>query len=89
MAKTMARIENGMVVNVIWCNASTADSDTLISVGERPVGIGDTYRDGRFWRDGVEVLTPMEELRERIRELEAENADKAAALDAIYLGVKE
>lgn len=29
-------------------------------MGDKPVGIGDEYRDGKFWRDGAEVLSPAE-----------------------------
>lgn len=85
MAKTMAHIDNnGIVINMIWCSDAEPETDTLKSPGERSVGIGDTYRDGRFYRDGVEILTPLEQ---RIRELEAENADMKAALD--HLEVSE
>ena len=28
---------------------------------DKPVAIGDDYTDGKFYRDGSEVLTPLEE----------------------------
>ncbi len=82
MAKTMAKIQDGVVVNVVWCSDSELESDTLKNVADRPIGIGDTYQDGKWYRDGVEILTPMEQ---RIKELEEKNADMEAAL-AVILG---
>ena len=62
---TYALIENGAVSNIISANKRGADS--LIAAGmnlvgtEKPVAVGDTYTDGKFYRDGSEVLTPLEE----------------------------
>lgn len=71
MAKTMAVITNGVVTNMIWCNANTKSTDTLKDIGDRPVGIGDIYKDGKFYRGGEEILTPLEEALKKISELEA------------------
>lgn len=60
-----ALIENSKVTNIISADKSGADS--LISAGlnliqtDKPVAIGDDYTDGKFYRDGSEVLTPLEE----------------------------
>ncbi len=60
-----ALIENSKVINIISADKSGADS--LISTGlnliqtDKPVAIGDDYTDGKFYRDGSEVLTPLEE----------------------------
>ena len=57
-----ALIENGIVTNIIALNDRNAsDFPTAVKLGDRPVAIGDTYTDGKFYRDGVEVLTPMEQ----------------------------
>ena len=61
MVKNMALVENGIVVNVLWCSDRALETETLIDTADRPVGIGDTYTDGKFYRDGEEVLTPLEE----------------------------
>lgn len=61
MAKSMAFIENGVVSNMLWCSDSEPETESLINPADRPVGIGDTYTDGKFYRDGAEVLTPLEE----------------------------
>ncbi len=76
----MALIENGTVANMLWCSDSEPETDTLIDPGERPVGIGDTYSDGKFYRDGVEILTPLEEtLKEN-----AEYKNLIASLSEVY-----
>lgn len=80
MAKTMARIENGVVANLLWCSDRELQTETLIPVAERPVGIGDTYTDGKFYRDGEEVLTPLEEAQKKIAEYEAALSEIETAL---------
>lgn len=56
-----ALIDNGIVTNIIALNDRNAgDFPTAVKLGDRPVAIGDTYTDGKFYRDGVEVLTPLE-----------------------------
>lgn len=88
MAKNMALIENGVVVNVLWCSDAEPETKTLIDPGERPVGIGDIYEEGVFYRGGEEVLTPLEEEQKRNYALVAENAElmeaMAAMVDDIY-----
>lgn len=57
-----ALIENGIVTNIIWLYETNADEfPSAVKLGERQVEIGDTYEDGKFYRDGVEVLTAEEE----------------------------
>ena len=55
MAKNMARIENGLVVNIEWCSDRQAPTDTLINLGDRPVAIGDTFDGADFYRNGEKV----------------------------------
>ena len=62
-----ALIDNGIVTNVIALNDRNAsDFPTAVKLGDRPVGIGDTYTDGKFYHDGVEVLTQMEQAQAEI-----------------------
>ena len=61
MAKSMAIITDGVVTNMIWCSDAARETDTRKDPGDRPVGIGDTYSNGRWYRDGVEILTPLED----------------------------
>lgn len=56
-----ALIDNGIVSNIIALNDRNAsDFPSAVKLGDRPVGIGDTYTAGKFYRDGTEVLTPLE-----------------------------
>ena len=80
MAKTMAIIDNEVVVNMIWCNDNTPDTETQKDPGDRPVGIGDTYSDGKWYRDGVEILTPLEEALKKNAEYEAALSEIESAL---------
>ena len=62
-----AIVTGSIVTNVIELNARNAsDFPTAVKLGDRPVGIGDTYTDEKFYRDGVEVLTPMEQAQAEI-----------------------
>ena len=80
MAKSMALIENGAVTNVLWCSDSEPETATLVNPADRPVAIGDTYSGGKFYRDGVEILTPLEEaLKEN-----AEYKNLIASLSEVY-----
>ena len=60
-----ALIENAKVTNIV--SADKRGADSLISAWlnliqtDKPVAIGDDYTDGKFYRDGSEVLTPLEE----------------------------
>lgn len=80
MAKNMASVTNGIVTNVIWCSDSEQETDILKSPADRPVAIGDTYSDGKFYRDGVEILTPLEEAQKQIAEYEAALSEIETAL---------
>lgn len=86
MAKSMAAITNGIVTNVIWCSDSEQETDILKSPADRPVAIGDTYSDGKFYRDGVEILTPLEDAQAQLESLTAQNAE---LLDAMAAMVEE
>ena len=56
------------------------DTDTLVSVWDRPVAIGDIYSNDKFYRDGEEVLTPLEEALRK-------NAEYAEALKIVGVTV--
>lgn len=81
MGKNMALIdENGVVVNFEWVSSETEETETLKDMPDLVLELGDTYLDGQFYRDGIKILTPLEESRKRIAELEAIDADKTEAL---------
>lgn len=83
MAKSMASITNGIVTNVIWCSDSDPETDTIINPADRPIAIGDTYADGKFYRDGTEVLTPLEDAQAQVESLSAQNAELLDAMAAM------
>ena len=74
MAKTMARIENGAVVNIEWRSNNTDETDSLKDVSDRVLVIGDTYDGVNFYRDGEKVLTPLEKAQAEVTALKEENA---------------
>ena len=76
----MALIENGTVANMLWCSDSEPETESLIYPADRPVAIGDTYSNGKFYRDGVEILTPLETAQKQIAEYEAALSEIETAL---------
>lgn len=60
-----AVITEGTVTNVItlW-ETNAGDFPGAVALHDRPVGIGDTYSEGKFYRDGKEVLTAQEEIEQ-------------------------
>ena len=58
-----AIVTDGIVTNVIELRPSVTWPGA-VALGERPVGIGDTYSEGKFYRDGAEVLTAQEEIEQ-------------------------
>lgn len=60
MAKIMALLDGDTVMNTLWCSDDEPETNTLKEIGDYPVGIGDTYVGGHWYRDGVEILTPLE-----------------------------
>ena len=60
-----AVIMEGTVTNVIVLREINAgDFPGAVALHDRPVGIGDTYSESKFWRDGKEVLTAQEEIEQ-------------------------
>lgn len=80
MAKSMAVISDGIVTNMIWCNDAMQETETRKDPMGRHVGIGDTYSDGRWYRDGVEILIPLEEALKKNAEYEAALSEIESAL---------
>ena len=61
MNNRYALVEDGIVTNIISLDSRNAsDFPNAIKTADRPVAIGDTYIDGKFYRDGNEVLTALE-----------------------------
>lgn len=60
MAKNMARIEDGTVTNLEWFADSEPETAELREYEGYSISIGDSYADGKWWRDGEEVLSDAE-----------------------------
>ena len=56
-----AMIENGVVTNIIVIDPDRY-TGTAVQTGELPVSIGDTYDGADFYRDGVKVEVPVEDV---------------------------
>lgn len=80
MAKSMALVDNGVVVNILWCSDRESETETLIDTADRPAAIGDSYESGKFYRNGEEVLTPLQAAMKKNAEYEAALSEIEAAL---------
>ncbi len=57
MAKNMARLVDGVVVNLEWCSNSEPETAELREYEGYAIRIGDSWEDGKWMRDGAAVLT--------------------------------
>lgn len=57
-----AKIENGIVVNIIWLYPTT-EFNNAVPCNDIPVKIGDTYINGKFYREGVLLVSQIEDMR--------------------------
>lgn len=58
-----AIVENNVVVNVIYIHdKNRSEFPTAIALNGVPAGVGDTYVDGVFYRNGERLLTDAEEV---------------------------
>lgn len=80
MAKSMARIENGIVVNIEWCSDKEPETETLKNYDGRSIHIGDTYSDCKFYRNGEEVLSDLELAYQEINALAAQNIELTSVM---------
>lgn len=70
-ATNFAIIENGIVTNIIWGMIYNMDEfPGAVQIDDLSVQIGDTYENGVFYHDGVEVKTIAEELSDMKAALE-------------------
>lgn len=60
MAKNMARLEDGVVVNLEWCSDSEPETAALREYDGYAIRIGDNWENGEWMRDGAAVLTEAE-----------------------------
>lgn len=62
-----AMIKDDAVINVISIRRSQASEfPNCVELGDIPVMIGDTYLEGRFYRDGAEIKSITKQLSEAV-----------------------
>lgn len=67
-----AVIEDGVVVNVIILYPGGAKSfPGAVPCGDVPVAIGDTWDGEHFYREGAQVLSPVEQARKDAEDMQA------------------
>lgn len=77
-----AMVIEGKVTNIIEMDKRNEQYfPSAVYTGDRPVGIGDTYSDGKFYRDGKEVMTALEEANNEIDSLTQQLGE---AVEQIY-----
>ena len=82
MAKSMARIENNIVINIEWCSDEVIETESFINIEDRLISIGNTYTNGKFYdENNNEILTEKETLYNIINEYESNLAE----LDSLFL----
>lgn len=62
MAKNMARLVDGVVVNLEWCSGSKPETAELREYEGYAIRIGDSWENGKWMRDGAAVLGMIPEL---------------------------
>ena len=66
-----ALIEDEVVVNIIWLYEGNANEfPNAVAIDTRPVGIGDVYSEGDFYREGVKVLSALEQSEQYAQSVE-------------------
>ena len=78
MAKNMARLADGVVVNLEWCSDSEPETAELREYEGYAIRIGDSWENGKWMRDGAAVLTEAQ-IAAQVAE---ERAAAAAAQEA-------
>lgn len=78
MAKNMARLADGVVVNLEWCSDSAPETAEQREYDGYAIRIGDNWEDGKWMRDGAAVLTEAEIAAQAAEERAAFAAAKAA-----------
>lgn len=57
MAKNMAKLTDGVVVNLEWCSDEEPETAELREYEGYAIRIGDSWEDRKWMRDGAAVLT--------------------------------
>ena len=67
-----ALVENGVVTNVmVLYPPSAAEFAGAVPCGDLPVAVGDTYDGEHFFRDGVQVISALEQAQKDAEDMQA------------------
>ena len=67
-----ALVENGIVTNVMVMYPPSAEEfEGVVPCGDLPVAIGDTYVDGKFYRDGKLLKSHLDVAIENMEDMQA------------------
>lgn len=80
MSKTMARIQNDVVINIERHSDYVRTSEDLVPVKYALVSVGDSYMDEKFYRDGKQVPMNTNALRKEISEYDSALSEIEAAI---------
>lgn len=83
MGKTLARIENGIVINMEWVNDDAVETDNLKNVYDLKVNIGDTYENDKFYHDGVEVISFRKQIQNMLSDYDTALTEIASCIPAV------
>lgn len=61
-----AIVEDNIVTNIIWVYPNTTFYNA-VPCNDYPVAIGDTYSNGKFYRDGKVIQTESEDMQEALK----------------------
>ena len=89
MGKNIAVINNNTISSINYYSDLEVSTPTLIDVSDRPVQIGDSYIDGKFYREEKEILTQVEEIQQILNDSYIELADTKTALRTIGIGEED
>lgn len=82
MGKTMARIADGIVTNILWVNDNTVETEELKNTHDLHIRVGDVYDNYSYYRDGVKLLTHREQLIKNINDYDATFTEIATMVNA-------
>ena len=82
MAKTMARIKDGVVTNLVWVDDNTIETEELKNTYGLHIRVGDIYSDYNYYRDTVKVLSYRDQLRKNINDYDTTLTEIAMMVNA-------
>lgn len=88
MGKNMARVKNGVVVNLEWVDDSVKETEDLKDTNSRLIDVGDKYISGKFYRNNTVVLSREERLLKLVSDYEDALSEILAVVSA-PIGVSE